>query len=338
VPTSLRSRLLWKIALPAACLLAGAVGGYLFRDVRVPRVLAAATEMREGGYRYVNPLLECDRGADVIQSEELHSFRARVVEHLATLQYPGVEDVSVYFRELNDGLWFSIGDEGRYAPASLRKIPMMIAALKQADRAPELLLRRVRFDLGQDYTRQQNFKPSVQLVRGEEYTIAELIRRMIVYSDNNAYMLLARVIDPAELDRTYAKLDVRSAAGEGPRDFLTVYTYASFFRALFNANYLGKQLSEFALEQLANSEFRSGIVAGVPRGVPVAHKFGEALEDARGTRVQLHDCGIVYAPERPYLLCIMSRGSKFEYLDDAIASTSRVIFEAVLTEHQHASR
>lgn len=325
-----RATLLRKLAAALACLVAGAVGGYLFHDLRTPQVLAHATELREGGYRFVNPLLECDAGGEVVQSEELVPFRARVEAHLATLRYPGVENVSVYFRELNDGLWFGVGDAERFAPASLRKIPMMIALLKQAEHAPELLLRRVRFELQTDHTAQQAIKPSVQLERGQEYTIAELIRRMIVYSDNNAFMLLSREVDPAELDRTYARLDARGAAGARPRDFMTVDTFASFLRVLYNASYLGKQLSEWALATLAQSEFRGGLVEGVPPGVPVAHKFGEAREDAAGTRVQLHDCGIVYAPEHPYILCVMTRGASFEYLDDAIASTSRVVFQAVV--------
>ncbi len=330
-----RSTLVWKVAVPIACLAAGAIGGYRLHEARAQP--AGATENREGGHRFVNPLLECDRGGDLVQSDELTPFREKVEAHLRTLRYPGVESVAVYFRELNDGVWFSIGDSERFAPASLRKIPMMIALLKQSERAPELLLRKVRFDLQNDHTAQQSIKPSVQLVRGEEYPIAELIRRMIVYSDNNAFMLLSRQVDPAELDRTYAKLDARSGA-EVTRDFLSVYTYAAFFRVLYNASYLGAQLSEWALATLADSEFKSGIVAGVPPGVPVAHKFGEQRDLASG-KVQLHDCGIVYAPEHPYLLCVMTRGSAFEYLDEAIASTSRTVFAEVVGQHRlHADR
>jgi beta-lactamase class A len=322
-----RSDLVWKLAVPLACLAAGGASGYRLRDARLPQILARATQVREGGYRFVNPLLECDAGGDVLQSDELTPFREKVEAHLQRLRGAGLSSVSVYFRELNDGAWFSLGETERFAPASLRKVPLMIAALKQAEQAPELLLRPVRDDLKSDHAAQQNFKPSVQLVPGQEYPIAELIRRMIVYSDNNAFMLLSRQVDPAELDRTYTKL----AGAEGDRSFLSVYTYASFFRVLYNASYLGKQLSEWSLATLAQSEFRDGIVAGLPAGVAVAHKFGEHRDDRAG-EVQLHDCGIVYAPERPYLLCVMSRGTSFEHLDDAIASTSRLIFAEVMAQ------
>lgn len=329
-----RADLVRKLLVPAACLVAGAAAGYHFRDARVPEILARATETREGGYRFVNPLLECDRGGDVIQSDELVPFREKVRAHLEVLRRPGVSSVSVYFRELNDGLWFTLGETERFAPASLRKVPLMIAALKEAEGAPELLMRPVRNTLRADHSAQQTFKPSVALVPDQEYPLAELIRRMIVYSDNNAFMLLSRQVDPAALDRTYAKL----AGQGGVRDFLSVYTYAAFFRVLYNASYLGKELSEWALATLAQSEFRAGIVEGLPPGVAVAHKFGEHRDDRTG-EVQLHDCGIVYAPDRPYLLCVMTRGASFDQVDGAIASISRLIFgEVTGGGHAQASR
>jgi beta-lactamase class A len=153
---------------------------------------------------------------------------------------------------------------------------------------------------------------------------------MIVYSDNNAFMLLSAHVSPAELQRTYEKLDLR-APGSAATPELSAETYASFFRVLYNASYLPKDLSEWALSVLAESDFRDGIVRGVPRGVAVAHKFGEHRDDAAG-KVQLHDCGIVYVPGHPYLLCVMTRGTSFEHLDDAIAAISRVVHGEVSTQ------
>lgn len=319
-----------RLALALLCLAAGGALGWLARDARAPRMPKRSfSETREGGWRFVNPLLECEGAAELIQGEELSPFRARVEETIrAQARAPGLEGVSVYFRELNDGIWFSVGATERFTPASLRKVPMMIAVLKQAEREPDLLDRPVPFRLGSDYNAKQTLKPSVTMTPGQSYAVGELVRRMIVYSDNNAFMLLSRVVDPAELDRTYAKLDARPAGAAGPNDFLSVQTYAAFFRILFNASYLGKERSEQALSLLAQTEFRAGLASGLPADVPVAHKFGEHRDDAAG-KVQLHDCGIVYFPERPYLLCVMSRGTSFEHLDDVIAAISKAVFDEV---------
>jgi beta-lactamase class A len=324
-------RALGKYAVPLLCLLAGGAGGYLLGGAREKAARPKSVEVREGGHRLVNPLIECERGPEIVQSEELRPIRSKVATLLRGVSYPGVKAVSVYFRELNDGISFVIGEEQVFTPASLRKVPMMIAVLKEAERSPELLARTVPFTLQRDYNADQTFKPSVAMVPGQSYTVGELVRRMILYSDNNAFMLLAAIADPQGLERVYDLMDLPRSSATAGGEFRSVLAFATFFRILYNASYLGADLSEQALDLLARSEFRSGIVEGVPAGTPVAHKFGEHRDDAGG-EVELHDCGIVYFPRHPYLLCVMTRGTSFEYLDDAIAATSRIVHGEVAAQ------
>lgn len=91
---------------------------------------------------------------------------------------------------------------------------------------------------------------------------------------------------------------------------LTVKEYASFFRILFNSSYLSADNSERALNLLAHTEYHDALPS--PQGVVVAHKFGEA--GTENIERQLHDCGIVYLPDHPYLACIMTRGRDAEKL------------------------
>jgi hypothetical protein len=91
-------------------------------------------------------------------------------------------------------------------------------------------------------------------------------------------------------------------------------------------------MSEKALSYLAETTFDKGLVAGVPEAVAVAHKFGEAgREDGS---LQFHDCGIVYYPGRPYILCVMTRGGSFEPLYAAVADISRTVYEEVRRQSQ----
>jgi len=286
---------------------------------------------REGAFQHVNPLLECDLADDVLRNRELLPFKEKMAAWVRGRVSAGwATSVSVYFRELNDGIWFVVGDAERFVPASLRKLPMMIAVLKMAERpgGRGLLDRAVTFDLSRDHNEGQNVRPSAALVPGRAYPVRELVDRMIVQSDNNAFMLLSRVVDQAELDRVYALLRMQNPRTQDDDAFLSVQTYASFFRILYNATYLSKEASEWALAALARSEFRSGLVGGVPAGVPVAHKFGEKSGPDDGS-VQLHDCGIVYYPNGPYLLCVMSRGPDFRSLDDVIGGVSRLAWDEV---------
>ena len=295
---------------------------------------AGYVERREGQNKHINPLLACDAAEDVLRDSELVPFKEKIETFLSTrMDKRLTTKVSVYYRELNDGHWFSIGDAEKFTPASLRKVPLMIALLKQAEKEKDLLDRFVTYELSNDYNLNQNIKPSQTLVSGNRYAIRDLIYRMIVYSDNNAFTFLTRVVDPVQFDKVYSNLRLLNPRVIKDDEYLSVQTYESFFRVLFNASYLSREASDWALDILSKSEFRTGLVAGVPPTVTVSHKFGEKSDENEST-VQLHDCGIVYYPQHPYLLCVMSKGPNFEFLDDVIAEVSRLTYSEVDSQHQ----
>jgi beta-lactamase class A len=327
----------WRWIIIAGVFLGvGFVLGYAVRStISQKEAKHSYVQRREGLNRHINPLLECDIADNVLRNTELIPFRDKIADFLDNrMDKRWASSVSVYFRELNDGMWFSISESEKFIPASLRKVPLMIAILKQAERHKEtkLLERLVTFDLTSDYNAAQNIKPSHSLQPGEKYRVDDLITRMIIYSDNNAFTLLTKIVDAAELDYVYATLSIQNPRSLKDDDYLSVHTYASFFRVLYNATYLSKEASEWALNLLTKTEFKAGIDSGVPPGIEVAQKFGEKSDSSTGT-VQLHDCGIVYYPKHPYLICIMSKGPNFEFLDNAIVEISRMVFAAVDEQH-----
>lgn len=334
--TPARRTLARRLAFPALWVVAGGAVGFALRD-RLPegRDGGPLIEVRNRTHQLISPLLECDSARDSARNRALSPFKERVEAQLRDLRRAGAERVAVYFRELNDGLWFSVNEELSFSPASMRKVPMLIAVLKQAERTPDLLSREIVANLQQDHDARQNFKPSAALEPGRKYPVGELLTRMIVHSDNNAFMLVSAIVDRQELADVYDLLSMRPPTPPREEAAFSVLTYASFFRILFNGTYLSKELSAAALEQLARAEFRSGIVAGVPESVLVAHKFGERSDEATGEK-QLHDCGIVYYPQRPYLLCVMTKGRRFEDLAAAIASISRRVFDEVDAQRRAA--
>lgn len=327
-----------NILIAVSIFVLGAVIGMVVRDTMIKvskkQDKSGYVEQREGQHNYINPLLACDVADDMISNPELIPFKKKIEQFLNVRRdkYSAIK-VGVYYRELNDGYWFSIGDTEKFIPASMRKVPLMIALLKQAETETNLLDRLVRFDLSNDYNLNQNIKPSQTLVFGNRYAIKELIYRMIAYSDNNAFTFLTKIVDPIQLDKAYTTLRVLNPRAVQDDEFLSVQTYESFFRILYNASYLNRDASQWALDVLSKSEFRTGLVSGVPQEVKISHKFGEKSDASSGT-VQLHDCGIIYYPRHPYLLCVMSKGPNFELLDDVIANISQITFAEVDRQHK----
>lgn len=282
------------------------------------------------GYVYVNEDVICGK-ADIIRKTGYIETQRSLAEYVElSKKEVGIAHVSVYFRDLKRGPTFGINELTAFAPASLLKLPLAFVFLSAAESQPEVLVHKVQYD-GTTTVSAQRVSPSASAERGKEYTITELLRLMITYSDNAAYEVLESFLNKSD-DRMTLRLEAFQELGLiDPRDrveaTITVRGYASLFRILYNASYLSADNSEMLLTWLAETEYDAGLAAGVPEDVRVAHKFGERLfED--GTK-ELHDCGIIYFPENPYLLCVMTRGNDWGALEEFISTVSRTVYTEV---------
>lgn len=306
-----------------------AVGYRIFSSPGEPR---QHSHTHLSGYRFTNPLLDCEIAADRTEGSELQPFKYKIREIIERRTGAGDADhVSIYFRHLDSGASFGIKAGDKFIPASLLKVPVMIAWLKRAERDPAVLGRTFRFDGATDWSASQTIKPRETLTPGASYTVDNLIFRMIAYSDNNAWRLLLDNIDTRELDAIVADLHVNFDPSRAAEDSISVRDYSSFYRVLYNATYLNREMSEKALQYLSNTDFADGIVAGVPLGVAVASKFGEKTLTESGVR-ELHEFGIVYHPRGAYLLGVMTKGHDFVRLAAVIREISGAVYTEVTSQ------
>lgn len=259
-------------------------------------------------YKYINPILECN--PDISLNSKLTPIKESIESIInQEVSKKNITFASIYYRDLNNGPWFGINEKEYFSPASLVKVPILIAYLKKAEIDPSLLQKKLTVsDDPETGNNIQNIKPSVATVVKQEYTIEKLLEEMIIYSDNNAYNTLAQNLTGDEIIKVYQDLDVDiSKAFQNPNgNIITVKNYASFFRILYNGSYLNNEMSEKALKLLNQVEYKDALVAGVPKDIIVSHKFGER-KYLDTNEIQFHDCGIVYFPKKPYLLCVMTK-------------------------------
>ncbi len=285
---------------------------------------SVVSQVRQGGYTLINPLLECNL-TDVAEKGELKELEEGLVNLIGDLKDEGlVSDVSLYFRDLNNGPTFGINEKDKFAPASLLKIPVMMAYYHLAESGKVSLASTSAIPSDDDYNSWETFTSKNYLQKGKEYSLNTLIRAMIVSSDNNAMAVLMSNLGNEDADKVYKDLGVRVPGNKDTNDFMSVKEYASFFRILYNASYLTKDDSEKALKLLTETEFNSGLAGGLPKEVKVAHKFGERVS---GEIRQLHDCGIIYLTDRPYLLCVMTKGKDFAKLQETLQRISSYTYQ-----------
>ncbi len=313
----------FKIVILLFTLLAGIIIG-LFISGKL-QTISEYKELHSGQKRLTNKLLDFD----IPPSKELGDYK-NLLENLVNdmIKSRKATAISAYYRDLNNGPWIGVNHNEMFIPASLLKIPLMMVYLKKSEKDPSILSKKLKFKRSDfTITSEKYYAPTKTLQDGSEYTVLELIRRMIINSDNEALFILSTNVDVNEQKKLYDQLGFILPPHLTPYDkFASARNIASFFRVLYNATYLNEDISEKALQLLTETDFKDGITAGVPAGIVVAQKYGEREEN--GIR-ELHDCGIVYYPKHPYILCIMTKGTNYESLNSIIKDISKLTYEQV---------
>lgn len=319
--------------------IAAVVGGGAFvagrmtsKPAEVKQEKAAASdkptikELRQaGGFKFINPLLECDNyyptknpSLELLENQLQSFVRTAINNHRAS-------KISLYYRDLNNGPWVGIDENEYYSPASLLKVPILIAGLKYAESNPDFLKKKIQYSQLTEEDIVQNITDEDVVKLGRSYTIEQLMEYMIISSDNEAKNLVLFNLPESVLSDVYTDLGIIVPGIRTPDDFMSVKDYSAFFRILYNATYLNKKMSEKGLEILSRAKFNAGLRKGVPVGTLVCNKFGE--RGIPGTNLkQLHDCGIVYVGTHPYLLCVMTRGEDWDELAGIISEVSSMVY------------
>ena len=278
-------------------------------------------ETRESGYEFIEPLLECDIDYMAPRYEVLRE------ELSSLLASRGIEEhTNLYFRDLRTGMWIGSNEDQPIAPASMTKVLTVMAAYKKAEENPEFLKEKAVY--ANEFSQVRNLgeqQADRQLVAGMEYSVEELVERSLLYSDNEAALVLRSLLGkqfPTYVETLESDLHMRL---DGT---ITLRDYSHLFRLLYNASFLNREHSEIILKLLSQSDFSQGITTGVPKGVVVAHKFGfydppQGVDD----RYRFNHCGIVYAPSNPYLLCMSVSAETLDLLN------SRGLVMGEVSEH-----
>lgn len=320
-----------KVIVYILLLIVGIGIGVLISKYLLKSEVQSYTQIRQSEYKYINPIVDIEPINEASKGELLvlqQSLDEIVREKRNNKETSDVTEVSIYYKDLNSGAWIGVNEKSNFTPASLLKVPIMISLYKRAEDNPSVLEEKLIYE-PVDKDTEQNIKPEVELKSGEYYTVDDLIAHMITYSDNNASYALEEVLTDEEFFKIFSDLGLGSIQDiTTTEDYMSVKEYAGFFRILYNASYLNKEYSMKALELLTQTTFNDGIVSGVPEGIEIAHKFGERTLDNTYVK-QLHDCGIVYHPQKPYILCVMTRGTNFRDMKAILKQISSTVYSAV---------
>ena len=322
-------------------ILSGAIGTYFFLSKKHKEIAVAPAGVaphktseakpdncfkidRQKGFELINPLLSVNPTSE---SNELAPLKEKVMNLIEDDKRGGLlASASVYLSSFSLCEWIYINPDESYHPGSLIKVPMLVTYLKQAENDPGLLDKKIFFD-GKERVPPQIYN-SKTLEAGHSYTIKELLHYMIAYSDNNATYILNKNADVNLFRKVYTDLNLPEPDIRDSRYEITARRFSDFIVVLYNATYLSRKSSELALELLTECDFKEGIVKELPATVKVAHKFGE-WGDYRMNIHEVHESGIVYMNNKPYLLTIMTKGNSAKELSAEISKISKLVYENI---------
>ncbi|MBK7214506.1 MAG: serine hydrolase [Bacteroidales bacterium] len=280
---------------------------------------------RLNGHNLIKPILYIESSCE---SENLQLLKQEVNNTILNYSADGtLTSASVYVRNFINSEWFCLNGSERYSPGSMLKVPILIAFLKMDEKTPGVLDKQLLFD--KKYTSERkavNVSESIKI--GQKYTVRELLRYMIQYSDNDATFLLNRNMDVATFNKVFSDFGLSVPDSRSSIYQMSVTEYSNFMRALFNGSYLDPNNSEYAVELLTKSDYKNGIVQGLPNGVEVAHKFGE---EGNVNNQELHESGIVYLENSPYLITIMTKGKDLSKQSKVLGEISAKVFQSLST-------
>lgn len=294
-------------------LLLGNIGWFVKRDNN--SVVPTSTASMQKKYPFLSADVLADNPNDILIN--FVPLRKKLQEKFDALNVKK----SFFFEYLPDGTSIRVGADEQLTAASLIKVPLAMNLYRAAELG--------RINLDQTVTIQQSelddaYGTLYQRGAGYKLTLREAVKYMLEQSDNTATRV---VYDHMQNKLSYdeqslARLDIDQDMENG-QAVITARSYGSVLKGLYFSAYLNHKDSQELLGYLTRSTATNRITAQLPSDVKVAHKIG--VYNANWAE---SDCGIVYVPKRPYLLCAMvglpeDEASKF------IADISKDIYDYV---------
>lgn len=280
------------MAILACMLLIGSVGlNVYFAKNRKQQVAPAQTVSTED-FPLLASRIFVDNPNDVIVN--FSRLRQTLRQNLSAQQY----NYSFYFEYLPSGTSIKINQENQMVGASLLKVPLIMNLFKAAEQNQIDLHKTLTIEEG-DIDRRSG--TLWQRGAGAQLSIKDTAREAIVESDNTAVnMLIATAANHFDLfQRSIDELDINLEVENENQTTLGAQSYSSVLKCLYLSCFLNYENSQQILAWMTEAESPTRLRGGIPENVKVAHKYGTSAGRSES------DCGIVYVPKRPYIICFM---------------------------------
>ena len=226
-----------------------------------------------------------------------------------------VDRYGVVVRNLNTASEAAVNPDKVFYAASLFKLPVLYEAYRQ--RQLEIL----DFDLTVTLT-EADVEYDLDTLElhgwqvGKAVTLGEMVRAMIVTSDNTSANIISDIVGRHNIDRDMAAIGLSSTAVNDISLPTTAADMALLLEMMAREQAVDASASREMVSLLAQQYVRDRLPALLPPDTIVANKTGNWVSAT-------HDVGIVYSPEATYVIAVLSEA---DWESEPIARLSEAVY------------
>jgi beta-lactamase class A len=220
-----------------------------------------------------------------------------------------------YVVRLSSGFSYGVNENDIFEPASLNKLPVMLAMYIEAEKG--------KIDLETVYVLKDSDKVTGSgslygKPEGYELTYRDILSYMGKESDNTAANIAKNLLGEKKIKQAIetARMDNTVVIGEDQET--TPYDIGLYFEKLWEGDIISKKHRDEFLDFLTDTSYEEWLAAGIPSNTDVAHKYGREVH-------VVNDAGIIFTDE-PFILVLLSKGVVEREADQVFPELSKDIY------------
>lgn len=252
-------------------------------------------------------------------------------------------DIGIAIESMEDKYTYSFNGTKHFPMESVYKFPIAMAVLNQVDTGKLSLSQKIHITKAQMHKTHSPIRDKYP--NGNvDLTIADLLKNMVSFSDNNACDILLNVVGGPEKVESYIhSLGVKGIAiktseyemsktwngqfenWSEPNDMLQL------LKILSKGTALSKSSNDFLMKSMRETSTGPNRIKGLlPKGTVVAHKTGTSGTNAKGITAGINDVGIVTMPNGKHfaiVVFISNSSDSTKNIESTIAKVTKLTWD-----------
>jgi len=208
----------------------------------------------------------------------------------------------IYIKEISGSLKHAYNQDELFYGASLYKVPIGVAALKELELGNKKTNELVEI-LGHEF--EDGTGSLNTLYPGVEIEYNQVLNALLKESDNTAQNIFWRILPMEQIIASFNIITIKTYFYVN--NTVTPTQIGNLLENIIVGDYLSDVSKEILLNKMSTTLFDDRVHAGLNEEIKFAHKIGNWPETN-----SWHDCGIAIKDESKIVVCVMSRNTTYE--------------------------